>query len=619
MDSDRDPVTDGAGFAGTASDTSRSTTADLPTQADRATAADPFEAFAPPPARAPGRARRRAARVGRVLRHEWTVASVVGVLLAVAMTWPAALRASDTLPEDLGDPTLVAWTLAWTGHAAIHDPIHLWQTNAFFPNPYSLAFTDSLLGYLPANVIGTGFAAAVIRYNVVFIFAFALASVGAYALVRQLGANRIGAAVAGVAYAYAPWRDVQAGHLHVISSGGIVFALAMLARGHGLSLRDGYRRDRVRPGWVLAGWLVAAWQITIGFGIGIPFGYVLGGCVLVGAIAWLLGRWRLPRRAVIFNVAGGAVFLAVTGAMMFPYLRVLHLYPNVQRTFDDVTTFSPPARGLLVGPPDSLLWGTRQAAVRATLSWPPEMMLLPGFTLIGLAIAGLFFSVWSVRIRALLAAGVAGTVICVLGANGPLQGRLGYRALYHLPGFNALRTPGRLILWTTLLLGILAAGCLTGFARRGDEARGNRVPGRPEALLRLAALIPLALVVAEGLNKMPHPVVPAPPAGLAQARGPMLILPYNADELIMLWSTNGFPPMVNGISGYGPPRQAQLRAAGDKFPSSASIDELRAAGVREVVVLRSEVSDPKVLTADVDTLGVSREERGDLVIYRLNP
>jgi hypothetical protein len=584
-------------------------------------ASDPWESFAPASVRAPGRLRRWAGRAGRVLGHEWTVASVLGVLLSVAMTWPSALHPSDTLPEDLGDPPLVAWILSWSGHAITHDPSQLWHTNAFFPNRYSLAFTDTMLGYLPANVIGTGWVAAVIRYNVLFIFAFALASVGAYALVRQLGASRVGAGLAGVAYAYAPWHYGQAGHLHVMSSGGIVLALAMLARGHGLSLRDGYRRDRVRPGWLLAGWLVAAWQISIGFGIGIVFGYVLGCCVLVGAVAWLLRRWRLPRRAVIFDLIGGTVFLAVTAFMAYPFFRVLQTYPHVQRTVADLKVFSPPLRGFLVAPPDSLLWGTAHMAVRESLPFPPEMTLLPGFTLFGLAVAGLFVSAWSVRARILLAAGVVVTLVCALGTNGPFKGWLGYVALYQLPGLNALRTPGRMIIWTTLLLGVLAAGALTGLARRGTQARGNRVPGRPEALLRIASLIPLALVVAEGVNTMPHPVVPAPPAGFAQLRAPLLILPdeANADELYMLWSTSGFPTMVNGLSGYGPPRQAELRAAGDRFPDEASVGQLRAAGVRTVVILRNEVSDPIQLAANVDSLGITREERGDMVIYTLNP
>jgi hypothetical protein len=589
--------------------------------AEEAARSGTWEAFAPAQADPPGRVRQWADRAGRVLGHEWTVVSILGVLLAIVMTWPSALHPSDTLPEDLGDPPLVAWILAWSGHAVADDPSHLWHTNAFFPTTYSLAFTDTLLGYLPANLIGAGWVAAVIRYNMLFIFAFALAFVGAYALVRQLGASRVGAAVAGIAYAYAPWRWSQAGHLHVMSSGGIVLALAMLARGHGLSLKDGFRPDKVRPGWVLAGWLVAAWQISIGFGIGVVFGYVLGACVAVGVIAWLLRRWRLPRRVVLYNLAGGVVFAAVAAFMVYPYLRVLSIYPNVRRTIEEVAFFSPPKRAFFVAPNESLLWGDLHASVRATLPFPPEMTLLPGFTLIGLALAGLFVSAWSVRTRLLLAAGVVVTLDCALGTRGPHNGWIGYTALFQLPGFSALRTPGRLIAWTTLLLGILAAGALTGFLRRGEEVRGDRVPGRRDALMVLATLIPLALVLIEGINRMPHPVVPAAPAAFSHIGTPMVIVPNDGitDELYMLWSTDGFPTMVNGLSGYTPPQQYALKDAANKFPDPQSIEQLRAAGVRSLVVLRDQVGDPAVTDAPVDGLGITREERGDLIVYTLSP
>jgi hypothetical protein len=582
---------------------------------------DPWHAFGPAAGGRPGRFGRWAGRIGGLFGHEWMVVSVVGVLVSIAMTWPSALRARETIPEDLGDPQLVTWILAWPGHAVTTDVTKLWHANAFYPDRYSFAFTDSLLGYLPASLIGSGWVAAIVRYNVLFIFAFALASVGAYALVRQLGAGRIGAAVAGLAFAYAPWRYSQAGHLHIISSGGIVLALAMLARGHGLSLRDSYRPDRVRPGWALAGWLVAAWQITIGFGLGIVFGYLLAGCVLVGLATWLRRRWRLPRRLVVFDLAGMLVFGGVTAFMLYPYLKVLSVYPNVGRSLAEVALYSPSPRGLLVAPADSLLWGDLHATVRDSLPFPAEMTLLPGFTLYGLAVAGLLISAWSVRARVLLTAGVVVSMICALGTRGPFGGWLGYTALYHLPGFNALRTPGRLIMVTTLLLGILAAGALTDLSRRGVRVRGNRVPGRPEMFLRIAMVIPLALVLVEGVNKMPHPIAPPPPAGFGKVPGPLVVLPEEGltDALYMAWSTEGFAPMVNGLSGFTPPDQVPLRTAASQFPDPESIAQLRAAGIRSVVVLRGQVTNRALLTAPADELGIRRDDRGEIIVYTLNP
>ena len=159
------------------------------------------------------------------------------------MTWPTLRYPLHTLPQDFWDPTRQAWQIAWSGHILLTDPAQLWQSNAFFPERYSFAFGDTLLGYAPAGMLGSGPEAAILRYNILFVLAHALLAIGAYALVRQLGAGRTGAAVAAVAFAYAPWRLAQEGHLDIVSAGGIPLALAMLARGHGWSLRHGFRPD----------------------------------------------------------------------------------------------------------------------------------------------------------------------------------------------------------------------------------------------------------------------------------------------------------------------------------------------------------------------------------------
>jgi hypothetical protein len=464
--------------------------------------------------------------------------------------------------------------------------------------------------------------AALVRYNIMYVLAYALAFVGAYALVRQLGATRLGALVAGAAFAYAPWRLGQGGHLHVLSSGGIALALAMLARGHGWSLREGYRPDRVRPGWALAGWLVAAWQITLGFGIGLPFAYLLAVVAVIGTVLVLV---RGPRRWLpLVNVAGGAVFAAVGAFMAYPYLKVIQAHPYAKRTVEDLQFFSPPLKGFLIAPPESLVWGDAHLEARQLLPWAPEMTMLPGYALLGLATAGLFFSIWTVRQRTLLAIGVVVSVLYAMGTAAPDRGRFTYVFLFeNLPGFDGLRTPGRLVLWTTLLLGVLAAGTVGAFTERGHEVvTGDRVPGRGERIIKLAALLPFLLVLGEGLHQAPHPTVPTAPAILATARPPLLVLPSDQlhDENVMLWATDRFPVMVNGGSGFTPRRQDQIRRATKTFPDQASVDLLRSVGVHTVVVLRAYAPGSGyegALTAPTDGLGISREETPEAVVFTL--
>ncbi|MEV0213074.1 hypothetical protein [Micromonospora sp. NPDC050695] len=604
--------------------------ADGKTGADGKTAegSDRWVAFASAPEPVPSRLARAGRAVGRSLIHEWTLASLAALALAVLMTWPTLRYPRYTLPQDYWDPSLQAWQMAWSGHILLADPARLWQSNTFFPELWSFAFSDTLLGYAPAGMLGSGPEDAVLRYNIMFVLAHALATLGAYALARQLGSGRIGAAVAGVGYAYAPWLLAQAGHLHVLSNGGIPLALAMLARGHGWSLRHGYRPERRHDGWVYAGWLVAAWQLSLGFGIGLPFAYFLAGAVLVAAVLFLVRRLRtgeaLPfgRRLLVADVLGGIFFAAVGLLLAYPYFRVTELHPYAERTIGDISIFSPPASGFVTAPAESRIWGGLHEGARAALPWHPEMTLLPGFVLYALAAGGLFFSVWRLRHRLLLLAGVLVTMVLAMGTRF-FDGTFTYLPLFeHAPGWNALRTPGRLMLWATLLLALLAAGAVTALTERVRDLAAQRIPSWPGPWLRLATLLPLLLVTVEGLNTTPHPVVPTQPAAMRTVAGPLLVLPSNQslDQHVMLWSTSGFPDVVNGGSGFTPRQLDDVRRVSQSFPDQTSVDYLRTLGVRAVVLLRGQVpGTPWEITIDapVESLGITRQDVGDAVVYRL--
>lgn len=567
-------------------------------------------------------------RVARFFGHEWTVAALASILLAAVMTWPTLEYPAHRIPQDIWDPTLESWMIAWGGHAVSTDISQLWNANSFFPEQYSYVFTDTLLGYFPLGMIGSGFTAALIRYNIIFVLLHALAFFGAYVLVRQLGAGKTGAVIAGAAFAYAPWRLAQAGHMHVLSTGGIALALAMLARGHGFSLRDGYRPEKAKPGWALAGWLVAAWQISLGFGIGLPFGYVLAVLTIVALIGMIVRRVRkgpfpFGWKMIAANVGGGLVFAGVTLTLARAYLKVVELHPYAVRSEAEVNLYSPPLFGFFVSPAESMIWGESHTAARESLPWHPEMTMLPGFVLYGLAAAGLIMSIWTVRQRVLLALGVAFSIFLAMGTSSFANGRPGYMTLYDiLPGWDALRTSGRLVIWTTLLLGILAAGAVSAFVTQVTQVSADRVTSRPHPLLRLATLIPLVLVLVEGLNVTPHPTVPLPPPSLAIAQAPLLVLPSDQlrDEHVMMWMTDRFPKMVNGGSGFTPQSTQQVRELTKSFPDQASVDFLRQLGVKTVVVLKEQVRGTAyegALVGSGEEFGLKREDRPDAILFTL--
>jgi hypothetical protein len=562
-------------------------------------------------------------RIGWFLSREATLVILAGMTLAVLLNWSSFRHPRSTLIGGLGDPLLQAWQLAW-GHHLVTEGGTFWTGNVLYPAVDGLAFSDALLGYLPFGLFGDGMYAAVMRYNIVYLFAFALAFAGCYALARQLGASWPGAALAGVVFAGAPWRLAHAAHLNILSTGGIALALFALARGHGYSFREGLRTDRVRPLWALAGWLIAAWQVTLGFAVGVPFVYLTGLIALVVVAVTVLRRREPGRRMVIVNGVGIGVFLAVTYLMTIPYRRVVDTY-HFTRTWNEVVELSPVPRGFVTASNDTWLWqGTALNRTEALPGpWPGEGMILPGFVVILFAVAGLVVSAWPVRVRIGLAVAAVISAVLALGA-GFFGGRYTYFPLWqYLPGWDALRTPGRLILWTTLFLALLAAGAVTGL---GQALRERVTQPRRRRLLAAVLVLPALGAVLEAVPDRGVATVPGVPPGLrqvyAQTREPILILPMDepSDFRYMLWSTEGFPKIANGHNGFIPPTYFTLAKAATAFPDPTSLGVLRGNGIREVVVLKSSIAGTPyadVLRRPVGDLPLSTSENADVVIFTL--
>jgi hypothetical protein len=562
------------------------------------------------------------------------------IALAVLTTWPLVLHLSSTIAPDLGDPVRTAWEIAWVGHAMLHDPLHLFDSNAFYPHPLSLAFSDSLLGYGPSAFFGSGTIAALVRYNLLFLWAWSLCFVGAWLLARELGVGRIGATVAGAAFAYAPYRVTEAGHLHVISSGGIPLALFLLLRG--------YRRSS--RGLVLAGWLVSAWQISLGFTLGLQFAYMLAVLALIAVVWWWRARPKprrgarpglaasvrsLPRQLVIVTCVGMALVGVVTIYQARPYLKVAADYPTAKRTLAEVENYSSGPWALLSASSENRVWGSLTAGARAHVHSKNEDVFFAGGLILLLALIGLASSIYTRRFRIGLACGVV--VCCVLAFGMGLTGAgYPYRLLYdYAPGWDGVRVPGRVFTLATLFLALLAgAGAwqLTEIARRWARGWGPRTGGF--VVTAVGALL-LVGVVGEGAGHLGHPVVPQPAKAEIGLPGPVMDLPTDGadDRVWQYFSTDGFYKIPVGNSTFDMPDVDDLRGGMGGFPDKASIEKLRWYGIKTVVLhlkraklpgLQApeipEPPDPIAAAAKpVTGLGVTRQRVGNVVIYEIGP
>ena len=550
------------------------------------------------------------ARADDVIRWQELAGTVLGaVLLTGAMGWRLLRDLGHSVTGGDIDPLAQSYFLSWTGHAARTDA-GIWDANVFYPAEDSLAFSDSMLGYLPFNLIGSGPEASLVRYNLVLLFTFVLCFVAGTLLTRELGVRQPFALVGGTAFAFAPWRVAHLLHMNVLSLGGVALTVFFLLRGYRLR----------RPGLIVAGWLTAAWQLSIGFAMGIYFSYALAVLALVVLAFWFRdGRPDVSRGVVGATVGGGGAFLAAAALLAKPYLEVLDRYPDAERTVESLRFFSPPVSGLLAAPYDSVLWGDATKAVRSGLDWPIEHAVFPGVALVSLAGFGLLGSVLTRRMRLVLVLGVAVTTVLALGTSF-LGGRLTAIPLFeHAPGWQGLRTPGRLFGFTALCLALLAAA--------GAQAATSRLSAdRPlDSRARHAVVAAIvALLWFEGLSTFPLTSIPDPPTAWGALPAPAVHLPtdLHRDAMYMHWATAGYPDMTNGVSSFLPPELAELRRSMETFPSAESIEQLRALGVLTVVLHTDRVEEtPWETTVDapLGDLPLEREQQGSMVIYHVAP
>jgi hypothetical protein len=229
-------------------------------------------------------------------------------------------------------------------------------------------------------------------------------------------------------------------------------------------------------------------------------------------------------------------------------------------------------------------------------------------------------SVYSRRLRIGLAAGVVVCAVLSLGVRdvAGLEAYLTpYRVLYEIaPGWDGVRTPGRINTLTSLGLALLAGAglcVLLRFIRRRAAIRAAPVAG--------AALL-IGAILAEGLGPLAHPAVPPVPRGQGLASTPLLHLPagFHSDLVYSYWSIDGFPETVNGAGGFDPDEYDRLRKTTAGFPDPRSVSVLRELGVRTVVVHPERaVGTPleDAATRPVAGLPLRREIVGGAILFRL--
>jgi hypothetical protein len=264
-----------------------------------------------------------------------SLAGLAYAAIAVVMTWPLGRHLATSLASDLGDPALNCWVLLWTAGqalAALTGDVaalgNYWNGNIYYPEPLALTYSEHLtpqmLQILPVYA-ATG--NIVLSYNLLFLATFALSGLTMYLFVRELTENRLAAFVAGLAFAYAPYRLGQFSHLQVLSSFWMPLALLGVRR---------YFESRSLTALAGGAAALVAQSLSCGYYLLFCPPFVAG-----YAVYEMTRRKLLGDRRVWLSLAGaGVVALIVTWPFVRPYGQVRERGQIGVRSAEEISMFS---------------------------------------------------------------------------------------------------------------------------------------------------------------------------------------------------------------------------------------------------------------------------------------
>lgn len=485
------------------------------------------------------------------------------------------------------DSILNAGILEW-GYRSLWSPKrHIFEWTAGFPVHDSLATTENLIGwqifYTPLRLASCGPVAA---YNLLLVISFVLSGLGGAILARRLGADRLGAVIAGFVFAFVPFHLNHVIHIQTMAVCYCPFALFFLDR----FLAEATVKNAIG--------LAAASLMTALSGVYFGLFLVLV-LPLYAVLCWLLGRYHFHARTVEGLLGIGVACAVLLLPVVLPYVRFgsEHGHNHPQST---LVTLSLEALAPFTVPQWLAFWSHGPFK----LGWGQT----PAFPGVVASILALVFLIKRHSERQASQVKVALVILafaCFSLSLGPvLKIHAGYPSRFAnwfpLPGrifmsFSAIRWPMRILLFSFLFGALLAGLGFSALTRR--LAPRMRVAAASLMLLLLfVEYRPKASYAAESVD-IPPPLAMSDAYPFLAAeidRGGVVELPdarpdgYRVPYLVQYayGSAGHLRRVVDFHGAVYPAIVDNLLAAAERLPSEPARRTLVAWGVTRVVLHR---------------------------------
>ncbi len=369
-------------------------------------------------------------------RRAWLACLLILVYLAltVLFTYPLAWHfGTHHVGEAGGDAKVYLWNYWWVKKALFELGTTPFETNLIF-HPIGIGLSLHTLSaaqgvvFAPLSEVAGTTAAA----NLILVWTFLASALATYALARKIGASVGGAFLAGLAYAFCPYRLARlSGHYDLLGTEWIPLYVLLL-----VSLVE---RSRSRAGLsVLAGVVLAACGYT-------ALSY-LAFLALFTLVVLVFHGSRFKELAPRFLVVAGVVVV-----LMAPLLLQMRRdlsewsyppYPGADRYGADVAAF-------VVPPPQSSLVPGHAFGDNLT-----EATVFPGYVLLVLAALGWRQRLWAVTACVFFVLSL-GSSLHIGGTDTGVP--LPFWLISQTPLFDNLRAPSRFTIVMMLALAMMMA------------------------------------------------------------------------------------------------------------------------------------------------------------------
>jgi len=277
--------------------------------------------------------------------------------LRAVVTWPVVQHLATAVPGNLTDSLENSYIFSWDAHALLHQPLHLFDANIFYPERLTLAYSENVLG-LAVFVAPLYWADPQPHPHRQRGHDCPLHGRWLHHLPARPGAGRQPGACGRrrVAFMAAPYRVLVVQHLTVLATHLMPLAFLLLLRIEREVAAPTRRARATRSAW----WrLPRLGRLAIALGLVVALAMwssINGGFITLAGIAiWAV--WELATRRgraplmLVPSLAGVVLGLLLSLPVLIPYAILHRIHPEFSHSLAEVLGYSGVSRRLPLVPP----------------------------------------------------------------------------------------------------------------------------------------------------------------------------------------------------------------------------------------------------------------------------